>query len=336
MFLSLAPQAAQDQLVRSPIGLGFVFLNVLAQQLGLPVPVVPTLIVAGAVAASGKMSGSGLYALAVAACLIADSSWYTAGRRYGGRVMRLLCRVSLSPDSCVSQTQGAFERWGARALLFAKFVPGLALIAPPLAGATLMPFGRFVFFSGLGAGLWVGAALVAGALLRTQIERLLPQAAQVGGTAALVLLLLLAAYVAYRWWERRRFLAALDMARISVEELRRQIEQGDAPVIVDVRNATAQTLERHRIPGAVHVPVQDAARHLSELPRDREIILYCSCPNEASAAKVARLLMNNGFRRVRPLKGGLEAWIEAGNPVEAFALPAPGAADPPPAPQPSS
>lgn len=322
--------------MRSPIGLGFVFLNVFAQQLGLPVPVVPTLVVAGALAAGGKLSGSALYALAIAACVIADSTWYTAGRRYGGRVMRLLCRVSLSPDSCVSQTQGAFERWGAKALLFAKFVPGLALIAPPLAGATRMQFGRFIVFSAVGAALWVGAALLAGALLRAQIERLLPQVAQVGGTAAGLLLLLLAGYITYRWWERRRFLAALDMARISVEELRRQIEQGDAPVIVDVRNTTAQTLERHRIPGAVQVPVQDAARHLSELPRDREIILYCSCPNEASAAKVARLLMNNGFRRVRPLKGGLEAWIEAGQPVEAFALAAPGAADPPAAPQPSA
>lgn len=322
--------------MRAPFGLGLVFLNVLLEQLGLPVPAVPTLVVAGAVAASGRMSESALYALAVGACLIADSTWYTAGRRYGGRVMSLLCRVSLSPDSCVSQTQGYFERWGPKALLFAKFVPGLALIAPPLAGATRMRFGRFLVFSAIGAGLWVGASLVAGAVFRTQIDRLLPQALQVGGTAALVLLVLLAAYVSYRWWERRRFLAALDMARITVEELRRQIEQGEAPVIVDVRSPTARTLERHRIPGAVHVPVQDAERHLSELPRDREIILYCSCPNEASAAKVARLLMNHGFRRVRPLKGGLEAWMEAGHPVEAFTLPAPAAAVSPPAPQASS
>ncbi len=322
--------------MRSPIGLGFVFLNVLLQQLGLPVPVVPTLVVAGAVAASGRMSGPALYALAVAACVIADSTWYSAGRRYGGRVMSLLCRVSLSPDSCVSQTQGVFERWGARALLIAKFVPGLALIAPPLAGATRMQFGRFIIFSTVGASLWVGAALLAGALLRTQIERLLPQAVQVGGTAAAVLVLLLAAYIAYRWWERRRFLAALDMARISVAELREQMDAGAAPLIVDVRSTTAQTLEQHRIPGALHVPVQDAARHLEELPRDREIILYCTCPNEASAAKVARLLMDAGFRRVRPLKGGLEAWIEAGYSVEAFPVPAPAGADPSPSPQPIS
>ena len=322
-------------MVRSPIGLGFVFLNVLLQQLGLPVPVVPTLVVAGAVAASGRLSGYALYALAVAACVIADSTWYSAGRRYGGRVMSLLCRVSLSPDSCVSQTEGAFERWGPRALVFAKFVPGLALIAPPLAGATRMQFGRFIVFSAVGATLWVGAALLGGALLRNQIERLLPQAAQVGGTAAGVLVLLIAAYVAYRWWERRRFLAALDMARISVVELREQMDAGAAPVIVDVRSTTAQALEQRRIPGAVHVPVQDAQRHLKELPRDREIILYCTCPNEASAAKVARLLMNAGFRRVRPLKGGLEAWIDAGYSVEAFSLPAHGATDSSATPQPS-
>jgi membrane protein DedA with SNARE-associated domain/rhodanese-related sulfurtransferase len=314
--------------MRSPIGLGFVFLNVLLQQLGLPVPVVPTLVVAGAVAASGRMSAPALYALAVAACLIADGTWYYAGRTYGGRVMSLLCRISLSPDSCVSQTQGAFERWGAKALVVAKFVPGLALIAPPLAGATRMHVGRFVLFSALGASLWVGAALLGGALLHTQIERLLPQVAQIGGAAAAVLVLLLFSYIAYRWWERRRFLAALDMARISVEELRQQMDTGAAPLVVDVRSSTARTLELRRIPGALHVPVQDAARHLSELPRDREIILYCTCPNEASAAKVARLLMNNGFERVRPLKGGLEAWIDAGYSVEAIGPPVPGAADP--------
>jgi len=319
--------------VRSPVGLTFVFINVLLEQLGVPVPAVPTLVVAGAVAASGKMSGPGLLALAISACVIADSGWYVAGRRYGGRVMNLLCRISLSPDSCVSQTQTAFERWGARALLFAKFVPGLALIAPPLAGATRMHYGRFLLASTLGAGLWVGAAVLAGALLRTQIERLLPQAAQVGGKAALVLLLLLACYVAYRWWERRRFIAALDMARISVQDLRRQMDEGPPPLIVDVRSPTAQALELRRIPGALHVPVQDAARHLTDLPRDREIILYCTCPNEVSAAKVARLLMNNGFQRVRPLKGGLEAWIEAGYSVEEFSLAPPGSEPSSPTPQ---
>lgn len=317
MFLSLSPLAAQDREVRAPFGLSLVFLNVLLEQLGLPVPAVPTLVVAGAMAANGRLPGAELYALAVAACLIADASWYCAGRLYGGRVMSLLCRISLSPDSCVSQTQSAFERWGARALVFAKFVPGLALLAPPLAGATRMGALRFACFSALGSALWVGTALLIGVLLRSQIAQLLPQAAHVGGAVAVVLLLLLASYIAYRWWERRRFYAALDMARIGVEELRLRMEGEEAPVIVDVRSPTAQTIELRRIPGALHLPVQDVARHLGELPRDREIVLYCTCPNEASAAKAARLLMNNGFQRVRPLKGGLEAWIEAGYTVEA-------------------
>ena len=306
--------------MRSPFGLSLVFLNVLLEQLGLPVPAVPTLVVAGAMAANGRLPPASLAALAVAACVIADASWYVAGRLYGGRVMRLLCRISISPDSCVSETQSAFERWGPRALVFAKFVPGLALIAPPLAGATRMGPVRFAALSALGSTLWVSAALIVGVLLRRQIEQLLPQAAHVGGAVAAVLLVLLAAYIAYRWWERRRFYAALDMARISVEELRRQIDSGVTPVIVDVRSATALTLGLQRIPGALHVPVQDAERHLSGLPRDREIILYCNCPNEASAAKVARLLMHHGFEHVRPLKGGLDAWIEAGYTVEAITI----------------
>jgi membrane protein DedA with SNARE-associated domain/rhodanese-related sulfurtransferase len=321
--------------MRSPLGLGFVFLNVLLEQLGFPVPAVPTLVVAGAVAASGKLSAPILYMTAVAACLISDATWYTAGRLYGNRVMRLLCQISLSPDSCVSQTQSAFERWGPKALMFAKFVPGLALIAPPLAGATRMQPLRFGIFTFFGAVLWVGAALLVGALLRTQIEKLLPQAAQVGGAAAGVLLLLLLCYVAFKWWERRRFYAALDMARISVEELRQQMDGGGAPLIVDVRSSTATTLELRRIPGALHFAVAEAEQHLSGLPRDRDIILYCNCPNEASAAKVARLLMNHGFERVRPLRGGLDAWIEAGYSVESITVSSAGASGAP-TPQPSA
>ena len=326
---------AQDRSVRSPIGLGLVFVNVLLEQLGLPVPAVPTLVVAGAMAANGRLPGMALYALALFACLIADASWYLAGRFYGGRVMSILCRISLSPDSCVSQTQSAFERWGPRALVFAKFVPGLALLAPPLAGATRMSPARFAAASALGSALWVGTALVLGVLLHRQIEVLLPQAAHVGGAVAVVVLVLLACYIAYRFLERRRFLAALDMARISVAELRERMESGATPVIVDVRSTTAQTLELRRIPGALHLPVQEVARQLTGVPRDREIILYCTCPNEASAAKAARLLMNGGFQRVRPLKGGLEAWIDAGYAVEAIVLTETPAPAPRAAPEPS-
>ena len=303
-------------LVVAPFGLGVVFLNVLLEQLGLPLPAIPTLIVAGALAASGQLPVAGVCALAISACLIGDSAWYLAGRRYGVRVMKFLCRISLTPDICVSQTQTSFARWGANALLFAKFVPGLSMVAPPLAGAMRMSYARFAGLSLAGSSLWVGAALLAGALLRPQIMRLLPRLAGVGGAALVVLLLLLGVYVALKWWERQRFYAALDMARISVADLHAQMSGDGSPVIVDVRSPAVQGLELRRIPGALHVPLHDVELHMGKLPRDSEIVLYCDCPNEASAAQAARVLLNHGFRHVRPLHGGLDAWIAAGYAVE--------------------
>ncbi|HEY6823049.1 MAG TPA: VTT domain-containing protein, partial [Steroidobacteraceae bacterium] len=273
--------------MRAPFGLSLIFLNVLLEQLGVPVPATPTLVVAGALAANGRLPVLGVFALAVAASLIGDSSWYLAGRAYGVRVMKLLCRISLTPDTCVSQTQASFERWGARALLLAKFVPGLSMIAPPLAGATRMSFVRFAFFSAIGAALWVGAALIAGLLLKSQIARLLPRLSGIGGTVVVLLLVLLAAYIGFKWWERRRFHALLDMARIGVDELNQRMQGDSLPLIVDVRSSTSVGLERRRIPGALQVPVQEVERQSRSLPRDREIILYCNSPNEASAAQAA-------------------------------------------------
>jgi membrane protein DedA with SNARE-associated domain/rhodanese-related sulfurtransferase len=302
--------------MRAPFGLSLIFLNVLLEQLGLPLPAIPTLVVAGALAANGELPAPAILALGVAASLLGDSTWYLAGRAYGVRVMKLLCRISLTPDMCVSQTQASFERWGAAALILAKFIPGLSMIAPPLAGATRMGFARFAVFSTVGAALWVGAALLAGLLLRSQITRLLPRLAGIGATVVVIVLVLLGAYIAFKWWERRRFYALLDMARIDVDELYRSMQGETLPVIVDVRSPTSVGLERRRIPGALQVPVHEVERQARSLPRDREIILYCTCPNEASAAQAARLLIAQGFRQVRPLRGGLDAWIAAGYAVE--------------------
>jgi membrane protein DedA with SNARE-associated domain/rhodanese-related sulfurtransferase len=303
--------------VDTPVGLGVVFVNVLCDQLGLPLPAVPTLVVAGALAADGRLPWVSLYALGVLACLIGDGVWYVAGRVFGGRVMKLLCRISLTPDTCVNDTQSSFERWGARVLIVAKFIPGLAMVAPPLAGATRMGPARFAAYSTLGALLWVGTALLGGVLLKPQIERLLPHIAALGGAAVGVLLVLLALYILYKWWQRYRFYTALNMARISVAELYESMKDPAAPpVVLDVRSSTAQALELRRIPGALHVPVQEVGAQLGKLPRDRDIILYCTCPNEASAAQAARVLMRNGYRRVRPLFGGLDAWIAAGYAIE--------------------
>ena len=305
----------------APALIALVMANVLADQVGLPLPATPALVLAGT-AAVGRYAEIGtLFLGSVAACLIADCAWYWAGRRFGGRVMRLLCRMSLSPDSCVSDSQRRFEGWGAGALLFAKFVPGLSVIAAPLAGAMNMRFRRFVYLSVAGSALWVAVFLLAGMLLVRQIRELQPHLAGYGREALLIAGAILLAYLAVRWVRRWRFRSLLRMARISVQDLYQLMESGAAPVVIDVRSRGGWTLDPRSIPGALHVPADDIAAHVTPLPRDRDIILYCNCPNEASAARVAQVLVRLNFTRVRPLLGGLDAWVRAGYPVHQVSVP---------------
>ena len=304
-------------LIIAEYGLVIVFANVLVDQIGLPIPAVPTLVVAGAIAADGGLPLIPLFALGVLACCIADSLWYVIGQVYGIRVLKLLCRISLEPDSCVSQTQTRFESWGVNSLVIAKFIPGLAIIAPPLAGALRIGWPRFIVLTIASGVLWVGFALAAGMLFKTQIAAVLANLDAFGSTAALIIGAALALYLLYKWWERERFYKSLRMARIDVSDLYDIMLTGAKPVIVDVRSATARALDPRGIPGALYIPMDNVAQHLVDLPRDVDIILYCACPSEATAARVAQLLMKHGFKKVRPLHGGLDAWVAAGYAVVA-------------------
>ena len=302
--------------------IGLVAANVFADQMGLPLPATPALILAGT-AAAGRYAELGLLFLgSVAACLIADCAWYWAGRRFGGRVMRLICRMSLNPDSCVSDSQRRFEGWGGGALLVAKFVPGLSAIAAPLAGALNMRLRRFLYLSTLGSALWVAAFLLAGMLLVRQIHALQPRLVGYGREALLIAGAVLLGYLVIKWLRRWRFRSMLRMARISVQDLYRLLQSGSAPVVIDVRTRGGWTLDPRSIPGALHVPAADITAHVTPLPRDRDIVLYCNCPNEASAARVAQVLQRLGFARVQPLLGGLDAWVRAGYPVHQVVPPA--------------
>jgi membrane protein DedA with SNARE-associated domain/rhodanese-related sulfurtransferase len=304
-----------------------VFLVVFIDQLGIPVPAMPVLIVAGSSFGASRPQLALLFALAVLACLGADFLWYLIGRTYGMRVLKTLCRISLEPDSCVSQTQGRFERWGVGSLVIAKFVPGLAIIAPPLAGAMRVGWLRFGLLSLTGSALWVSVGLGAGFAFAAQIERIFAHLARVGLLAASGTAALLGAYVFIKWRERRRFLEALRMARITVDELYQLIETGKQPIILDVRTQTARSLEPRWIPNAIHAPLPELARALKDLSREQEIIVYCNCPNEVSAALVARQLIAQGFTKVRPLHGGLDAWVAAGYAVHSHTSAGVGAAD---------
>ncbi|TDR45749.1 membrane protein DedA with SNARE-associated domain [Tahibacter aquaticus] len=287
-------------------GLPLVFLCVLLEQAGIPLPAYPVLLVAAALSAATVGGPLKVLAVAAIAALIADLAWYAAGRHYGSRVLGTLCRLSLSPDSCVRQTQSLYTRYGPPSLSFAKFVPGFASLATALAGATQTRLLTFVAYDLIGASLWAGVAVVLGVLFRDAIDQVLDTLASLGRWGGVLVAALVAVYVLTRWWKRRLLLRQLRMDRISVAQLAALIDAGTPPLILDVRPA----LQREReagIPGAVAVDLD--AQDMPPVPADREVVVYCACPNEASAALVARKLMRKGFRRVRPLQDGVDGWI---------------------------
>jgi membrane protein DedA with SNARE-associated domain/rhodanese-related sulfurtransferase len=295
-------------------GLAAVFANVLVEQLGVPLPAYPTLVVTGALLNRSGYSTPGLLVTAVVAALIADVAWYAAGRRYGRTVMSTLCRISLSPDSCVRQTESIYLRWGAPSLLVAKFIPGFASVGSALAGTLGTRYLVFLFFDCLGAALWAGSAIWLGSLFSTTVDDLLNVLESLGKWGALLIGFALIAFIANKWWQRRRFMKSLRMARISVDELHQLRSAGAAHVVVDVRPTLAQ--QEGRIPGAVTITMDEMHELELDMPADAEVIVYCACPNEASAARVAKQLMQKGYARVRPLHGGIDAWIAAGHALE--------------------
>ncbi|HYD33301.1 MAG TPA: DedA family protein/thiosulfate sulfurtransferase GlpE [Methylophilaceae bacterium] len=294
-------------------GLLIIFANVALEQGGLPIPAYPMLMVTGALLHQSAFTFGGLLATAVIAALIADLCWYYAGRGYGRRVLGKLCRISLSPDSCVKQTESLYLRFGPPALLFCKFVPGFASISSALAGSTGTRLVQFIIFDGLGAAIWAGSAIGLGMLFSDTIDELLQTLAEMGRWGGLFVLIALAVFIAHKWWERHRFLQEFRMSRISVNELYDLLESGQRPVIIDTR--PSHLVESGWIPGALFVSL-DKSDELKDQEFDGPVILYCSCPNEVTAAQVAKMLMRQGNVDVRPLQGGIDAWIEAGYPIE--------------------
>jgi len=295
-------------------GLAAVFVNILAEQLGLPIPAYPTMVVTGALLDRGNYSLPMLLGAAFSAALIADFTWYMAGKRYGRRVMKTLCRISLSPDSCVRQTESLYTSWGAPSLLVAKFVPGFNSIGSALAGTVGTRLWLFILFDGLGILLWAGSAVYLGSLFQTTIDDLLGILEQLGKWGLVLVGVALAAFVANKWWQRHRFIKSFRMARISVEELNSLKSSGANPTVIDVRPAHAQ--RDGRIPGAITIPLENVDAFVLDTSPGGEIVVYCACPHEASAAMLAKRLMQKGFTKVRPLHGGIDAWMAAGYPVD--------------------
>jgi membrane protein DedA with SNARE-associated domain len=249
---------------------------VFLEQVGLPVPSFPILLAAGALSGMGRMSFATALFLGVLSTITADTIWYQLGRHKGSKVLEWLCRISLEPDSCVRRAEGLFEKQGARSLLFAKFLPGLNAVTMPLAGIFRMRRRKFLVFDLLGSLLWLGTYLSLGYLFSGEIERVAQHAAALGSWLVVLLVSALASYILYKFLARRKFLRDLRISRISVDELKQKLDAGESVSIVDLRHSLDFEADPETIPGAVHLDSTELTEKSELLPRDREIILYCT------------------------------------------------------------
>ncbi|MGZ2746352.1 DedA family protein/thiosulfate sulfurtransferase GlpE [Burkholderia stagnalis] len=309
-----------------------VFANVLAAAIGLPVPAMPTLVLFGAMAMlHPEMIGSQLVtvlALSVLGALIGDTVWYVAGRRFGGTTLKTICRLSLSRDSCVKKTERFFGRYGVRVLAVARFIPGLSLVSVPMAGALGTRYRTFTGYDALGAALWTICGLLVGLVFYRQIDWLFAGASRLGHAVLFVIAVLLGLYAAVRWMRRRALIHQLANARIGVDELEALLRDAAAPVILDVRSEEHRKLDPFAIPGAQFADERHVGDIVARYPLTQKFVVYCSCPNEVSAALMAKRLTDAGFPHALALRGGLDAWRDTGRQLTSLAGNTPAANDP--------
>lgn len=284
-----------------------VFFNVLLQQLGLPVPAVPTLLLAGSLAATSGSLGQVL-AAAVVASVLADWLWYWSGKVFGYRVLAGLCKLSINPSSCVSQTEARFIRWGISSLVVAKFIPGFSTVAPPIAGALRMSQAGFLLAAGVGAALWAGAALGAGWLLQDAVQSAIAALDRHAARALLVVLVLLAVWLGWKLWQKYRFRKFCAVPHVTPAELLAALGSDTPPLVLDLRGAT-MIAATGPIVGARVAEHDFLHEAVGDWPKDRPIVTLCACPEDAGAVQAARHLLNAGYLSVKPLKGGYEAWL---------------------------
>jgi len=255
-------------------GYMLLFLWVLAEQSAIPLPSAPLLLAAGALIHTGRLHLLAAIFCCLIAALIADTIWFELGRRRGRQVLRLVCRLSLEPDSCVRQTENTFRKYGMSSLLISKFVPGLNAVAAPLAGNSRSSYLRFAAYDLTGALIWCGAYFAAGYIFSQQLEDVLRYATRMGSNLVVLVVALFAGWIGWKFLQRWRFLKQLDVARITVEELHKRLSGGEELLIVDLRSRLGE--ETAFIPGAVRISPEELSTRAREIPRDREIVLFCS------------------------------------------------------------
>lgn len=294
---------------------------VLVEQGGIPIPTVPLLIAAGAMSAAHKLHVAYALPVILLACLLSDSAWYFLGKRYGARILNALCHLSLEAATCVERTHGTVNRRGAFTLLFAKFVPGLSTVAAPIVGQVRIPYLTFVFYDLSGSLIWGGAWLFAGRFFGDLAKQSSEFFAMLRHFGIALVLLAVVSVLIYRVLKRRQFLDQLEGLRLEPEQLMELIRKAESdglerPFIVDLRHPLDVLTDPLVLPGALRISPDELKQRREIIPSDRDIVLYCTCPSEETSAKVALDLRRLGIRRVRPLRGGLQGWKDAGYPVD--------------------
>ena len=288
-----------------------VFVNVLLQQAGLPVPAVPTLLLAGSLAVSSNQLAN-ILAAAIVASVIADWMWYLAGRAFGYRVLSGLCKLSINPGSCVSQTEARFVRWGLGSLVIAKFIPGFSTVAPPIAGSLRMALPGFLLAAAAGAALWAGLALGTGWILRREVQTVISALDEQAGSVLVVVVGIVAIWLGWKLWQKYRFRQWSAVPHITPAELLAAMEAGQPLLLLDLRGAS-MVAETGPIVGAAIAEHDRLLDAVGDWPRSQPIVTLCACPEDAGAVQAARRLLAEGYLSVRPLKGGYEAWLAAAN-----------------------
>jgi membrane protein DedA with SNARE-associated domain/rhodanese-related sulfurtransferase len=297
-----------------------IFLWVLVEQVGIPIPSVPVLLTAGTLSATHRVSFVGITIAMLVACLISDTLWFSLGRRYGNSVLKLLCRLSFEASTCVSKTEGYFTRRGAVTLLFAKFVPGLSTVAAPIAGQTGMSYPRFLMWDLAGSLIWGETFILAGRFFGDLAKKSAPFFAWLGHFAFFIFAAMVLGFLAHRIWKQRKFLQQVREMRLEPSELKQMLDTAEAgglrpPFIVDLRHPLDYLPDPRVLPGALRIGPNELKQHSEIIPRDRDVILYCTCPSEETSAKLALQLHKMGVYRVRPLRGGFDGWKNAGYPL---------------------
>ncbi len=296
------------------------FAWVFVEQLGLPIPAIPALLAAGALIGDGQLKLGYVLLWTMVAALIADMIWFEIGRRKGLPILSFLCRISLERDSCVRQTKSLFARHGANSLLIAKFIPGLSTVAPPLAGIVEMRTVKFLIYDGLGNFLWISLPLLAGFFFRHQLSVFETLYHQGGHYLLGVTVVAIGGFISWKYWKRRQYLKLLSLERISADDVKRKLDEGLEFVILDIRHGLDLAGDPQTLPGALHIPLDELRLRHEEIPLDQEIVTYCDCPQEASAAMAATRLIGLGRKIVKPLAGGLSGWRNQGFPTQAVDL----------------